>query len=60
MYLSAESSVEITIYTKRRREQEDVSNRQDNDLSKAYIRRQIKREKSLIDECTSRDLEDKI
>jgi hypothetical protein len=46
-----------------RREQGDVSNRQDNGLSKAYIRLQEnerKKEKSMIDECTSRNLGDKI
>ena len=65
MYLSAASSVEITTYTKR--EQEDVSNRQDNSLSNAYMRtqetereREREREKLMIDEYTSRNLGDKI
>jgi hypothetical protein len=65
MYLSTASSLEITTYAskERREEQEDVSNRQDNSLSKADIQRQEKkndREKSMIDECISRNLGDKI
>ncbi len=45
-----------------KREQEDVSNRQDNSLSKAYIQkeRETEKEKSMIDECTSRNLGDEI
>lgn len=52
MYLSAASLLEITTYTMKGRErdreekeeQEDVSNRQDNGLSKADIQRQEKKE----------------
>jgi hypothetical protein len=62
MYLSAVSSVEITTYRKKERERErekeqkDVSNRQDNGLSKSDIQR---RGKSMIDECVSRNFGEK-
>jgi hypothetical protein len=49
MYLSAASSVEITTYTlkerERREEQEDMSNRQDNGLSKPDIQKHEKKER---------------